>query len=867
MARYDLELVRTAASGRWVEILGSIGGVSSDLLDGRAHPCPKQCLYGKPGETPGGNDRFRAVEIDKGALYCNCCFNSKNGDGFAALQWLTGKGFGDVLESVAKHVGVKADKKKKANPAEHLEFLHWNDTTVGLWCELKQPITPDAVKQVGGRIARYRGEFLVIAIPVWGPSFDNDDAVGWAMYRADGGMLPYYKKKGEAPEWKKILLSPGSQQGIIGDPRQCSALVARQASSGTTDHSPVDGDAIAADIWIKLEGPSDLLTALSQPFPANYKFWTTANGSMEIPLDWIVALFKGLDCLVCHDCDVPGQQGATWVEQRDGGRRPGWAPRLATVAASVKNVLLPFIIEPTHGPDVRDFFLGGGTAQAWLDLLADASLVESRELTSDELIVYGEDNPKRLAKVNIQYYREKVGRNLVAWKSEWYRYKGKSYVKMDDTDLRDKVWTAIENELERWWIDHKDTQSKPVSKVSGRLVSDVIGSLRGMCRSSGEQEMNSWLIPNGVDEAAIDEWPYRNESTECIALENGILSFAELFSVNPDPTRILRPHTRDWFSTVCLPYRYDPLADCPAWKRFLDQVFSGDRESILTLQQWFGYLLTPNTIHEKMLLILGPPRSGKGTIQRVLINMLGRDTVSTAQASDLADKYIKHTWLDKTAVVIPDARFSQKNDITIAITEMLLAITGQDGQDIQRKYKSTLTNVKLNVRFTLFSNVLPRLVDTSAAFITRVIMLSMPNSYLGREDHTLAGQLQSEMSGILNWAIAGRHSLNEQKRFIQPASGQRLIDGLRQSMSPVSAFIHDQCNKGGEVETSVLYQAYCEWCKQMDNETPSPMQTFSKRLRDVFPNIEKRRSPRGSRPWLYVGLSLKEEPSPVETEF
>ncbi len=85
-------------------------------------------------------------------------------------------------------------------------------------------------------------------------------------------------------------------------------------------------------------------------------------------------------------------KGPLGSRQRD-GRRPGWTPRLATVARSVRNVVLPFPIEPTHGPDVRDFFGSfGGTVQAWMDLAEDAKPVEKRELSAQEIAQRAEDD-------------------------------------------------------------------------------------------------------------------------------------------------------------------------------------------------------------------------------------------------------------------------------------------------------------------------------------------------------------------------------------------------------------------------------------------------------------------------------------------
>jgi hypothetical protein len=78
------ELKRMAA-GRWPEILRALGGLPSELLDGKNHPCPR-C---------GGNDRFRYLQTDldgnRKLLVVNQCFKAgrRNGDGLAALQWLT----------------------------------------------------------------------------------------------------------------------------------------------------------------------------------------------------------------------------------------------------------------------------------------------------------------------------------------------------------------------------------------------------------------------------------------------------------------------------------------------------------------------------------------------------------------------------------------------------------------------------------------------------------------------------------------------------------------------------------------------------------------------------------------------------------
>jgi len=199
----DVELVRAAAATRWIEIISHLGGVGGDLLDGQHHPCPK-C---------GGEDRFRMIDQAAGALMCNRCFSTKNGDGFAALQWLNGWDFRESLGQVAEYVGVKVEKTK-ADPAERLEFLEWSDAVVANWCRTKPPIEPAAVKAAGGRLAKYRKRHVVVAFPIRNQAGKDR---GWVIYNASGGTLPKFSRKTKEVEWVKVKVTYGSKPGLMGN--------------------------------------------------------------------------------------------------------------------------------------------------------------------------------------------------------------------------------------------------------------------------------------------------------------------------------------------------------------------------------------------------------------------------------------------------------------------------------------------------------------------------------------------------------------------------------------------------------------------------------------------------------------------------
>lgn len=340
---FDIDLVRSYARGQWAQIISALGGIPSSSLDGKHHPCPK------PG-CAARTDGFRFTDQDgDGSLICNQCCRHDGGNGFLALAWATGKPFYEVVVMVAEHLGVppsneragyKQNGKHNADPADKLVFWEWNEQCemlADIWRLTKKPVKVNAITICGGRLAKYRGRFVVIALPVWGEQLSAATPVGWTLYNVTGGLLPSYSKDSDG-NWnesqEKILTTFGSKAGLIG---------------------PVDQLAEATEIW-KVEGPSDLLAFYSLAnIPAGVVAVTNSHGAGERPLKWMIEQFSGKTAVILHDADKPGQNGA--VGYRDNRRKwhRGWCGYLHGTASKVMHVTLPYEIEDKHGKDLRDF--------------------------------------------------------------------------------------------------------------------------------------------------------------------------------------------------------------------------------------------------------------------------------------------------------------------------------------------------------------------------------------------------------------------------------------------------------------------------------------------------------------------------------
>ncbi|HIJ73815.1 MAG TPA: hypothetical protein HPP83_06920 [Candidatus Hydrogenedentes bacterium] len=202
------------------------------------------------------------------------------------------------------------------------------------------------------------------------------------------------------------------------------------------------------------------------------------------------------------------------------------------------------------------------------------------------------------------------------------------------------------------------------------------------------------------------------------------------------PTRELLSPTRLFFGSNAVPYPFVPDAPKPAqWLSFLTSLFEDDDESIDTLQEWAGYCLTADTSQQKMIMFVGPKRSGKGAIAKVLTAVLGQSNVVAPTFASLNHRFGLQDLLNRSLAMIPDARLSQRNDQAI-IVERLLPITGEDLQTADRKNKSSVTT-RLLTRFMILTNELPRLTDISGAFASRFVILSLWKSFYGKEDRTL----------------------------------------------------------------------------------------------------------------------------------
>jgi putative DNA primase/helicase len=422
--------------------------------------------------------------------------------------------------------------------------------------------------------------------------------------------------------------------------------------------------------------------------------------------------------------------------------------------------------------------------------------------------VLPDDEPRTLANEYLEAHGRGAGDELVLryWRDDFYKWDGDAnvYRPIIEEELRSGVYRYFGDG--NW--KYKKNGGKPERlKPSPNKVAEVVKAMAMEVQVIGVEEMPDWI--SGA---------HRPERMGVMAFRNGLLDVAD-FEHKGEVN--LRPPTPGWFSRTVLPYDFDDSAACPHWLAFLEETLDGDVERIALVQEWFGYCLTTDTAQQKMLMMEGPPRSGKGTIARALIKACGLDNCASTSLSSLGDRFGLEPLVGKSICVCSDAHMGDAQKAT-AVLETLKRITGEDRCDVDRKNKNALGCVRLYCRFTVAVNELPKLRDASSALESRMLFLPMFNTYVGKEDRTLGGKIEAEAPGIIRWGMDGLLRLRQEGRFTVPTcSKERLQEFVRLS-SPVLAFVEDWCEVDPEysIVKRDLYDAYVRWWKAHEQGKP-----------------------------------------------
>lgn len=413
---------------------------------------------------------------------------------------------------------------------------------------------------------------------------------------------------------------------------------------------------------------------------------------------------------------------------------------------------------------------------------------------------------------------------LRRWREEWYVWEDGHYIRRADDTVRQNI-TYYLQDLCQFIFSTEGFRFL----VTPTLVRNVTANIEPVVHIRETQQLNTFL--DGVDRGRF------------LCLENGLLNLQR---------RELLPHTPNYLTTVCLPYPYDPDAECPEWNIFLKDIMRGRQDYIDLLQEFVGYLFRSDLREHKFLLCVGEGANGKTTFFDVARALVGEANCSEVPITRFADRFALHGTIGKVVNLTHESSSVLQDEAE----NVLKSYVSGDRMTSDRKYKDPV-EVTPTAKLLIATNNLPRFTDKSQAVWRRILLvpfdLTLEDKYQIKD---MAEALKRELPGILIWALEGLERLNA-KGFTIPQGQRDLMEEYRRDADPARAFLMDKYQEslnGEHVPCAEVYEAYNIFCKT-NNCRPMNERTFGQHVRRVFPNVARQRmGPRGSREYVYQGL-------------
>ena len=173
-----------------------------------------------------------------------------------------------------------------------------------------------------------------------------------------------------------------------------------------------------------------------------------------------------------------------------------------------------------------------------------------------------------------------------------------------------------------------------------------------------------------------------------------------------------------------IPIKYNPNADCPKIKEFINQIMR--EEDVVVLQELAGYCLWKDYPIQKAFALVGEGSNGKSTFLRLLTKLLGKENVSSISLQDLVNnRFAVANLYGKLANIFADLPPEILKD-----TAKFKMLTGGDIITAEKKFKNPFKFY--NYAKLIFScNRLPVTYDDTTAFFRRWVIINFPNTFDG----------------------------------------------------------------------------------------------------------------------------------------
>ena len=365
---------------------------------------------------------------------------------------------------------------------------------------------------------------------------------------------------------------------------------------------------------------------------------------------------------------------------------------------------------------------------------------------------------------------ESRGWTLRLHRGKWFRFDGRVFIECPTEELSARVAAFIRSR--KWMLEKRGEAYEVPGDATAATLRNVLANL------SGGTDVP---MPSEVD---LPVWRDGGRADRSLVLRNGILDLNRWFRDRDDA---MRPHTPDLVTLNLLPYNYDPLARCPRWEAFLEEVLP-DVELRETLAEWFGYCLVPTQAYQRFAVLQGEGSNGKSVTVGILRRLIGEKNCSSVPLEML---HLPHSMEPLVGALLNVA--TEWSNVDAGGIAALKRISGGDVIHVNPKGTKGY-DALLPTRFVVVVNDPPVVPDRAPAIWRRMMIFPFAVEIpleRRRPFELFLDELSSELPGILIWALEGLRRLVERGRFEEPAAMLLRKVAMIASSNPAVAWCED----------------------------------------------------------------------------
>lgn len=378
-------------------------------------------------------------------------------------------------------------------------------------------------------------------------------------------------------------------------------------------------------------------------------------------------------------------------------------------------------------------------------------------------------------------------------------------------------------------------------RVIKKLTNDYLG--KKATKHARTEITDAFNSLESIERSELEPKPYY------INVNNGVLDIRKMK---------LLPHNPKYKFLNKLPVNFNPKAKCLNTKKFFKQVLR--EETILPLQEMFGYCLYRDYNINSIFILRGTGRNGKGVTLRLLKTMLGIQNICARKFQEIAsDQHARADLYCKFATLSGEMKYEDIKD-----NSLIKELSGKDVVTARRLYKESF-EFENYAKLVFSTNNLPPSLDMNVGWLDRIVFFEFPKTFdkgSKKTNENLFDELQEELEGLLIWSLEGLQRLLKNGKFSNQPHYDVIGDLWERYTNTTKAWYEERVEEtmdSSEWVNTVLYKDYLKWCTDK-LLSPESRISFGRKLRKT---VEKkcvrltRKLNHGEKKPILEGVKLK----------